>query len=94
MNSLNRDIEVGERVVVKKEVMRNEYQDLSERIFIAESGFGMHPFTAGGKVFGYYEKDNEKTYIRGEHISVEETNEIQRYKRDIPLDKLIELVTQ
>ncbi len=72
--------------------MKPEYQELGFRVFVAESGFGMEPFTAGTKVFGYYECDNEKTYIHGDEISVKETEEVQRYKRDISLEKLLSLM--
>lgn len=93
MNALNREILTGERLVIKKECMREEYQELKYRVFIAESGFGLAPFTSGSLIYGCHEIDGKESSIRASvEISVEETEEVQRYKRDISLDQLVSLV--
>lgn len=81
MNALDRNIEQGERLVILKERMRAEYQELPKRVFVAEGGFGTQAFTAGTKIFGFYECDNEHAYIRGNEISVEETEELQKVQK-------------
>ena len=77
MNILNREIKPGEELVISAEYMRPEYQPLAKRIFIAKGGFGMKPYTAGGKIFGCYKVDGEESWIRGNEISYTETIEWQ-----------------
>lgn len=77
MNALNREIKKYERVVVKAEVMKPEFQEIKHRIFIAETGFGMKAETSGRKIFGQYEHDGERGFIYGGDINVEETNALK-----------------
>ena len=92
MNALNRHIESGERLVVSKETMKPEFQKLENRIFIAESGFGLEAFTSGSHISGRFEIDGESTNIRGNEISVDETREVQRYKRSISLREVVSFI--
>ena len=81
-NSLGRDIQHGETVVVKKEVLKPEYQKSSSRLFVCHSGYGMQTDTAGKTIYGYW-KDNPTNdlsvdmMISGYEISKDETEKYQ-----------------
>lgn len=83
MNALNREIKPGEEVVVAEEHIASAYKGLEHRVFVCMGGFGMMPFTAGTKVYGYYKEDAGKPYeqsqdmIRGPYIDVAETKRWQ-----------------
>ena len=63
-NKLNLDLS-NRVVLVGKEFLNDEVTD---RRFICESGFGIHPFTNGTKIFGRWLCDNEKGCINGYSI--------------------------
>lgn len=75
MNSLNRDIVEGEKVVVSKKYAGD--RSAKERIFICESGFGMMRGTMGGAIFGKWQ-NGEKDRIEGYMIAVRETKQLAR----------------
>jgi len=80
MNALNREIKIGERLVIKVEKMDEEKQELKDRIFVAQDGFGMQAYTSGTKIFGYFETrkfPDNVTYMSGMDISVDETNALK-----------------
>lgn len=75
MNNLCRNIGKGEKVVLKKEIFKTEYQALDQRTVEVLSGFGMSSFTAGTALFVRF-PDGEKSRFDGSDISVEETNSL------------------
>jgi hypothetical protein len=77
-NALNRHIEKGEIIVIKKELFKPEYQGLKHRLLIVEDGFGTESFTSGRWIFGYFLSDKEPSGCDGYDIDVEETEEYQR----------------
>jgi hypothetical protein len=77
MNALGRDIQPGERLVIKKERMLPKYQELHHRIFVAEDGFGLHAENSGRKIIGHFMIDGHQCYIMGNEIDVEETKILQ-----------------
>lgn len=78
MNTLNRTIEKGEVVVVKKSWMKDEFKALEKRLFVCSgSGFGTRSFTSGTAVFGHWLHDGDKDRIEGTEISSKETLEYQ-----------------
>lgn len=77
-NSLNREIEKGEIVVLKKEIFKPEYQDLENRLFEAQAGFGMSSVTSGTALFGKFISDGEECRFEGYDIDPKETEEYQK----------------
>jgi hypothetical protein len=78
MNALNRTIEKGEIVVVKRSWMKDEFKSLDKRLFKCNgSGFGTIAGTAGTAIFGEWLHDNSSDRIEGTEISREETLEYQ-----------------
>ena len=73
MNSLGRNIEKGEKVVLKKEIFKPEHQALETRTVEVIGGFGMQADTIGTALFVRF-FDEEKSRFSGRDISVEETN--------------------
>ena len=65
-NSLGRDIQLGERVVLSARAYKGTEK---ERIFICDiGGFGMFQSTNGTAIFGKFESDGEKCRINGYDI--------------------------
>ena len=54
----------GRVVVIRPDIFKDAYKTPENQLFMAESGFGCAPNTGGRKVFGYFLKDDEKTYFR------------------------------
>lgn len=68
MNSLNKELQVGQFVVFKKEIMRDEYQSLEWRTAeIITDSFGCQSFTSGTDIFVRF-KDGEKARMSGMDI--------------------------
>lgn len=83
-NTLDRDIKENEKIIVKKSVLKPEYQKLSSRVFVCQSGFGMSNELAGRTIYGYWldkPEDNEimPMMISGYEIDVEETKKYQEH---------------
>lgn len=74
-NALHRNIAVNEEVVVRADVLKEEFRAPEKRIFVCKGGFGMSSYTSGAKIMGYFKFKGEHTHdtIRGEWISVGET---------------------
>jgi hypothetical protein len=47
----------GKHVVIKADVLRPDYRDIGNRIFLAKGGFGCSPTARGTAVFGTFVKD-------------------------------------
>lgn len=77
MNSLHRDIKVGEEVVFRKDLFKKRYQPIKFRVFICESGFGMSGNTRGTAIFGKFKIDGEECRWDGDEIDVDETIKYQ-----------------
>jgi hypothetical protein len=76
-NSLDRDIEEGEIVVLEKEYFKPQYHDLKYRIVKVMGGFGANGFTMGKALFVEFLCDGEKTRMEGYMISPKETEKYQ-----------------
>lgn len=64
MNSLGTNLEKNARVLVKAEYMAGNPTE-AERVFVCRGGFGMHSFTHGSAIMGYWEQDGEQDRIEG-----------------------------
>ena len=64
MNSLGINLEKNARVVVKAQFMDGTPTE-AERVFVCRGGFGMHSFTFGSGITGYWEQDGELSRIEG-----------------------------
>lgn len=78
MNSLKREIQEGEVVVIKASVLRPEFQALDERLFVCKHGYGMSHETRGTAIWGAYLKDADECRHEGTEIDPDETAEYQR----------------
>jgi hypothetical protein len=58
----------GKFVILRPNFLSNEYRTAEFQLFKAECGFGCDPKKSGGKVFGYYVSDKEKSATRYEYI--------------------------
>jgi hypothetical protein len=68
MNSLGRDIEDGEYVILKESAMAEGYRDITWRVFQARGGFGMRRDTIGTAVMGTFVRDGEDARMEGYHV--------------------------
>jgi len=73
MNALGREIKKGEKVVLKRELFKPEFQDLATRTVVVTGGFGMRPHTSGTALYVKF-SDGEESRFEGDEISVDETN--------------------
>lgn len=64
MNYLKLDL-TNRIVLVRKEFLKEEIID---RRFLCEGGFGCNPFTHGEKIFGRWLSDGEKDQIGGRWV--------------------------
>ena len=93
-NALNRDIQPGEVLVLRKGVVLDAYHKLEDRLFIAQSGFGMSASTSGGKIIGENARFENGKLVRegrasylGHHFSVRDTKAWQKeHGRFAPAD--------
>lgn len=76
-NSLQRDIQENEVVVLKKSSFKPEYQALEHRLFKIQSGFGMRANTMGTAIFGEFLSDGEKCRMYSMDIDKKETEVYQ-----------------
>ena len=58
----------GKVVVLRADILKDEYKTPDNQLFYAQSGFGCRPEALGTKVFGCFLKDGEKTYYRRNEI--------------------------
>lgn len=96
-NSLRRDIEKWEILVVKKSLVSEAYKDVWKRLFVADSGFGMTHSLRGYGVFGFEARIERgvivlEKYIKrdGNDFDAAETKRWQNATRIHTLDKLKE----
>ena len=77
MNTLGRSIHEGETVVLKKDVLRDEYQSLEWRtVTVIGDNFGNHNFTAGTALMVRF-KDGETVRMSGLDIDAKATKKLQ-----------------
>lgn len=62
-NSLQRDIEPGEVLVLRKSMVSTPFQDVRRRLFVARSGFGLKAETSGGAILG-----DECSFTNGRYV--------------------------
>lgn len=74
-NSLGRNIQKGEVVIIKKDILKPAFQ--ADRRFEVLGGFGMNSFTTGRALFGKFLVDGEETRMSGYDIDKEETEAFQ-----------------
>lgn len=77
-NSLDRDIEEGEVVVIAAKYMKPEYKELKHRLFVAIGGFGMNGDTMGNAVFGHTLGETDNFRIEGYMLDPKETKAYQK----------------
>ncbi len=53
----------GQVLVMKPEVLKDQYKTPEDQLFLAESGFGCRPDARGRKVYGQFLKDGEATHL-------------------------------
>ena len=58
-------------LVLRGDVLKDQYKTPEDQLFLAESGFGCTPNARGRKVFGKFLKDGEETnFQRGDFIGI------------------------
>jgi len=78
MNALRRDLQDGEFVVLRKDVMAPAYRDFKYRIVQVQGGFGMNHVARGHAVLAYWPADGTKGRIGGWDIDPVATAEFQK----------------
>ena len=71
-NSLSRNLNIGEHVVVDAQYIDDANQAIEARTFICEHGYGMHAFTASTGIIGKWADgsgDGAPARISGEWIN-------------------------
>lgn len=84
----------GKVVVIRPDVLKEEYRTPENQLFLAESGFGCSPNSRGRKVFGRFLNDGEEThYQRNELCGVLKDEHLPDWARK-ELQKLVILGEQ
>ena len=73
-NSLNRNLEEGDIVIIKKDHFKPEFHNREQRRFRVLGGFGMNSFTSGTALFGEFLHDGEKCRMEGYDIECMDTD--------------------
>jgi hypothetical protein len=81
MNTLGRDLKVGEEVVLKGIDGSGEGREVKSRIFICEGGKGMKLDLPGGVICGRWKSTGEQGSIRTEDIDVAASKQLQGKNR-------------
>ncbi len=76
-NSLEREIEENEVVVISAEFHRARYKPLKWRLIRVSAGFGMSPITTGTALSIEYLMDGERCRQEGYMLDPEETERFQ-----------------
>ena len=98
-NALNEDIE-GRFVLIRKDWFKASLQDMAEdvreRVFLAQGGFGCKPYTMGNAVMGEFVVDGEETRVEGYNLegrfaTLEEVEAAldERALRGVPIGKMV-----
>lgn len=67
-------------LILKPEVLSEEFKYPENQYFYATSGFGCDPEKSGKKVFGYFLADGEQTHFyRGDFIGVADRNQLPQW---------------
>ena len=78
-------------VVINPYIFKDEYKTPEDQLFLAESGCGCCPDSRGGKVFGQFLKDGEKThYQRSDIVGILKDENLPEWARE-KLDELARL---
>ena len=75
MNSLRREIAVGEVVIIHDDFFKESYT--GSHAFRCEGGFGMSAVTSGRAIMGTFVEDGEQARINGSDIDAEKTDAYQ-----------------
>lgn len=78
----------GKVLVLRGDVLKDQYKTPEDQLFLAESGFGCTPNARGRKVFGKFLKDGEETnFQRGDFIGILKEEHLPEWAKE----KLAEL---
>ncbi len=72
-NSLHKDLKKGDEIVLKANILKEEFRSLENRIFIVRGGFGMQAGTMGTALYGNFKIDDEDCRWEGYDIDAAET---------------------
>lgn len=73
----------GKVLVLRPNMLKDEYKSGDNQLFLAQSGFGCSPTASGRKVFGMFLNDGEETnYNRSEFIGIIEEEYLPQWARD------------
>ena len=87
-NSLGRDIEQGEVVVIRANKFRNKGMPAEERAFICSGqGFGMYDDTNGTALFGEWYDGSGEGRVAGVWIAKRETAQFQKQVGRFPHER-------
>lgn len=78
----------GKVLVLRGDVLKDQYKTPEDQLFLAESGFGCAPNARGRKVFGQFLKDGEEAnFQRGDFIGILKEEHLPEWAKE----KLAEL---
>lgn len=94
MNALGRDLKIGQFVIFKESIMRDEYKSLEWRTAeIVSDMFGNHSFTTGTAILVKF-RDGEISRMSGMDIdgpATEERDHLEPYQQEQPHDPKIQV---
>lgn len=53
----------GKLLIIRAEILKEEFRTLENQLFLASGGFGCDPTASGRKVFGSFLSDGEQTHF-------------------------------
>ena len=90
----------GKLLIIRAEVLKEEFRTPENQLFLAENGFGCSPTASGRKVFGQFLSDGERAeFCRSDFLGIiadenipdwarEKLSEISEQKNETPEIKM------
>ncbi len=73
----------GKLLVIKADVLKEEFRTPENQLFLASGGFGCSPASSGRKVYGQFLNDGEKTHFyRSDFIGIVSNEYIPEWAKE------------
>ncbi len=74
---------IGRLLIIKPEVLKEEFRTPENQLFLASGGFGCSPASSGRKVYGQFLNDGEKTHFyRSDFIGIVSNEYIPEWAKE------------
>lgn len=76
----------GRVVLIKKDVLVEEYRSKEDRAYYIVGGYGADPDKMGEALFGFFVKDGLKAKMKGRHVDEVVADSLEEYEGPVSRD--------